>query len=54
MGDAEETELTPEEEARLAGLPRGAATLAGLMVGLLIVAWFLIYLLIYLPRGSIG
>ena len=44
--------LTPEEEARLAALPTGALTIAGLALALLLVAWF--YVLLYLPRGSIG
>ena len=47
-------ELGPDERARLADLPRGAAALAGLAVGLLLIAWILIYLLVYLPRGMVG
>jgi hypothetical protein len=44
-----------EGEARLLGaVPMGAGWLAGTAVALLLVAWFLIWLLIYLPRGSIG
>ena len=54
MSDNDEAELTEAEEQRLAGVPSGAAWLAGVAVGLLLIAWFLIYLLIYVPRGSIG
>jgi hypothetical protein len=46
--------LTPEGEARLAALPTGALSIAGLALALLLVAWFLIYVFLYLPRGSIG
>jgi len=41
-------------EAALKQTPRGAFALAGLTVGLLMAAWFAIYLLIFLPRGSVG
>jgi hypothetical protein len=34
--------------------PKGAFALAGLTVGLLMLAWFAIYLLVFLPRGSVG
>lgn len=54
MSESDDTHLTPAEEQRLAGLPAGALTVAGIAVALLIVAWFLIYLYIYIPRGSIG
>lgn len=53
-GEAEATELTPVELARLAPVPSGAATLAGVAVGLLLLGWLLIYFLIYLPRGMVG
>jgi hypothetical protein len=46
--------LTEDEARRLAAVPTGAMWLAGTAVGLLLVAWFLIWLLIYIPRGSIG
>jgi hypothetical protein len=35
-------------------VPAGAAALSGAAVLLLLVAWILIYLLIYIPRGTIG
>jgi hypothetical protein len=35
-------------------VPAGAAALSAASVLLLLVAWLLIYLLIYLPRGTIG
>ena len=47
-------DLTEAELHRLADVPSGAAWLAGIAVGLLLIAWFLIWLLIYIPRGSIG
>jgi hypothetical protein len=43
-----------ELEAALKQTPRGAFALAGLTVGLLMAAWFAIYLLVFLPRGSVG
>jgi hypothetical protein len=49
-----EDDLTEAEQQRLADVPSGAAWLAGIAVGLLLIAWFLIWLLIYIPRGSIG
>ena len=47
-------ELSPEELARLAQVPWGAAWLAGIAVGLLLATWVLIYVLVYLPRGMVG
>lgn len=41
-------------EAALKETPRGAFALAGLTVGLLMAAWLAIYLLVFLPRGSVG
>jgi hypothetical protein len=35
-------------------VPQGALALSGVAVLLLLIAWLLIYLLIYLPRGTIG
>jgi hypothetical protein len=49
-----DNDLTPAELRRLEGVTTGAAWLAGAAVGLLVIAWFLIWLLIYIPRGSIG
>ena len=34
--------------------PRGALVLAGISVGLLFIGWMLFYLLLFMPRGSIG
>ena len=34
--------------------PRGAFALAGITVGLLMAAWVAIYVLVFLPRGSVG
>jgi hypothetical protein len=46
------------DEAALAQVmrvvPLGAAVLAGSMVALLVIGYLLIYLLIFLPRGSVG
>jgi hypothetical protein len=41
-------------EAALAEVPRGAAAVSGVAVLLLMIGWFLVYLLIFLPRGSVG
>jgi hypothetical protein len=46
--------LTEAEIQRFEALPTGAAWLAGIAAGLLLIAWFLIWLLVYIPRGSIG
>lgn len=54
MSGSDEPILTEAEKQRLALVPIGAAWLAGIAVLLLLVAWFAIWLLIYLPRGSIG
>jgi hypothetical protein len=35
-------------------VPMGALALASAAVLLLMIGWFLIYLLIFLPRGSVG
>lgn len=50
----EAAELSAEELARLGPMPSGAVALAGASVLLLLIAWVLIYLLIYLPRGTVG
>ena len=46
------------DEAALAQVmrvvPLGAAVLAGTMVALLVLGYLAIYLLIFLPRGSVG
>jgi hypothetical protein len=34
--------------------PKGAFALAGLTVGLLLLAWLAMYVLVFLPRGSVG
>jgi hypothetical protein len=46
------------DEAALAGVmrsvPLGASVLAGSAVALLVIGYLLIYLLVFLPRGSVG
>lgn len=46
------------DEAALARVmhtvPLGAAVLAGSMVALVVIGYLLIYLLIFIPRGTIG
>lgn len=37
----------------LAEAPRGALALGAIAVALLIAAWFAVYLLIFLPRGTV-
>lgn len=41
-------------EEALAQTPRGALAVAGISVALLMVGWFFVYLVIFLPRGSVG
>ena len=53
VGDEDEG-LSGSEAQLLAAVPTGAAWLAGTAVALLLIAWFLIWLLIYIPRGTIG
>ena len=51
----DDDDLTEEAlEAALAETPKGAFALAGVTVGLLMAAWLAIYLLVFLPRGSVG
>ena len=54
MAGERDESLSDAELRLLSAVPRGAAWLAGTAVALLLIAWFLIWLLIYLPRGSIG
>ena len=46
------------DEAALARVmqetPKGAAALAGAAVALLVIGWVLIYLLVFVPRGTVG
>jgi len=46
------------DEAALAGamrlVPLGAAVLAGTMVALLVAGYLLIYILVFIPRGTVG
>jgi hypothetical protein len=35
-------------------VPLGAGVLAGGAVALLVIGWLLIYLLVFLPRGTVG
>ena len=41
-------------ESVMREVPRGALALAALTVGLTLVAWLLIYVLVFLPRGTVG
>ena len=51
----DDDDLTEEAlEAALAETPKGAFALAGITTGLLMAAWLAIYLLVFLPRGSVG
>ena len=54
MAGNDESSLTDTEVQLLTAVPTGAAWLAGTAVALMLVAWFLIWLLIYIPRGTIG
>jgi hypothetical protein len=46
---------TDEELQRIAAAgPRGAVVLAGLGVAILLAIWVAFYVLVFLPRGSIG
>ncbi|WP_309606177.1 hypothetical protein [Phenylobacterium sp.] len=56
MADREDDDgLTDERiEAALRQTPKGAFALAGLTVGLLMLAWAAMYVLVFLPRGSVG
>ena len=54
MAGNDESDLTEAEVQLLAAVPTGAAWLAGTAVALMLIAWFLIWLLIYIPRGTIG
>jgi hypothetical protein len=54
MASDENEGLTDSEVRLLEPVPTGAAWLAGTAVALMLVAWFLIWLLIYIPRGTIG
>jgi len=54
MASNDDSGLTYTEAELLAPVPMGAAWLAGTAVALLLIAWFLIWLLIYIPRGTIG
>ena len=51
-------DLSDEEQALLddvmIDVPSGAIALSAAAVLLLIIGWFLIYLLVFLPRGSVG
>jgi hypothetical protein len=54
MVSDEDHGLADSEAQLLTAVPTGAAWLAGTAVALLLIAWFLIWLLIYIPRGTIG
>ena len=51
---ASEREELERLEAALEETPRGAMVVAGIAVGLLIIGWLGLYILVFLPRGSIG
>ena len=40
-------------EAALEEVPRGAVAISGVAVLLLMIGWFFVYILIFLPRGSV-
>jgi hypothetical protein len=54
MASDEKEGLVEPEMRLLQAVPTGAAWLAGTAVALMLIAWFLIWLLIYIPRGTIG
>jgi hypothetical protein len=63
MSHADAADLPPEgadqvDEAALADamrvVPLGAAVLAGAAVALLVIGYLAIYLLVFLPRGTVG
>lgn len=49
--DAEELERV---DAAMTASPGGAIVVSAIAVGLLMVGWLLIYLLIFIPRGTVG
>jgi hypothetical protein len=49
-GDDDQARL----EAALAEVPRGTVLVAGAAVLLLMAGWFFVYIMIFLPRGSVG
>lgn len=49
--DAQELERL---EASLEGGPRGAVVISLIAVALLLIGWLGLYLLVFLPRGTIG
>jgi hypothetical protein len=52
--DREPESLSQQQLQAIRGVPSGAAALSGVAVLLLLIAWLLIYLLLYLPRGTVG
>jgi len=48
--DVDETELARVMRV----VPLGAGVLAGTAVALLVIGWLLIYLLVFVPRGTVG
>jgi hypothetical protein len=54
MASNEHKGLADSEARLLEAVPTGAVWLAGTAVALMLIAWFLIWLLIYIPRGTIG
>jgi hypothetical protein len=48
-------DLDEHELARVMRVvPLGAGVLAGTAVALLVIGWLLIYLLVFVPRGTVG
>jgi len=41
-------------EAAMDAVPRGGLVVSGLAVGLLMLCWLAIYILVFLPRGTVG
>lgn len=49
--DAEELERI---DAAMGEVPSGALIVSGIAVALLLVCWLAIYLLVFIPRGTVG
>jgi hypothetical protein len=58
-GNGNEEERVPNPasqslDAVLREVPKGALALAGLALAILLIAWLLMYLLVFIPRGTVG
>ena len=49
--DGEELERI---DAAMTGAPSGALVVSAISVGLLLVCWLAIYILVFIPRGTVG